>query len=618
MLRRQLSASYVHALITHEGAGTVTASPLADVQLHLIESVDEAAAFMSWLGERHDGPLGLDTETSGLSPTNDVLRTIQLGDGRHGWVIPWQEWGGVAREAFRRYDGEYVAHNLPFDWQFIAEHTGIELPWERLHDTLPMARLDDPTRNNGLKPLATRIVDRTAAAGQRELDEGMTANGWTWGTVPIDYPPYWIYAALDPVETVHIEKHFAPTIQATCPEAYSLERSANRICTLMMRKGMLLDVPYVEASIAEFDTKSAEIRQWLKSAHKITSPKSSAQINAALEKLDQKIIFFTDKGAPQFDKDALQFYADHGENAAVRQLATYIRAVRHIEDIRDRYSAKFLYVRDRNDVVHCNISVMGARTGRMSISDPALQQLPRDDKVIRGSFIPRPGHVFISCDLDQVEMRVLAHLCRDPGLIEAFREADGGGADFFTAIARVLYHDHGLAKADPRRQLVKNSSYARAYGGGPEKLAATAGVSIQEIKVFEDIFDRRFPGVAHLMNRLEGDAKNAFRRKERGGVTLPDGRFVPCDPGKAYTALNYMIQGTAAIYMKKILANLDAAGLTHMLCLPIHDEVLLEAPVEQAAEVLRIVEECMTDRQNFLVPLTAGGTILKERWTKAA
>lgn len=595
----------------------MSTSPLADVRLHLVESVDDAAALKSWLSQRRDTPLGLDTETSGLSPYRDRLRTIQVGDAREGWTIPWPHWGGLALEIFRQYDGEYVAHNSPFDWQFIAEHTGYEIPPERLHDTLTLARLDDPTRDNRLKPLNKRFVDPTAAIGQRELDEGMSANGWTWGTVPLDFPPYWIYASLDPVETVHLYPHLASRVNATCSEAYSLERAANRICTMMMRKGMLLDVPYVQQSIDEFDAKSNEIRSWLKSAHKISSPKSSGQIAKAMESLGQKVLFFTDKNAPQFDKDALKAYADHGENAAVRQLAQYIRAVRHIEDIRDRYSAKFLELRDASDVVHCNINVMGARTGRMSVSDPALQQLPRDDKVIRGSFTPRPGHVFISCDLDQIEMRILAHLSKDPGLIDAFREADGGGADFFTAIARVLYHDFSLTKADPRRQLVKNCSYARAYGGGPERLAATARVTIPEIKVFEDIFDRRFPGVARLMDHLEYEAESAFRRGDVGGVRLEDGRFLPCDRGKEYTALNYAIQGTAAIIMKRLLVNMVAAGIAHMLVLVVHDEAILEVPIEQAEEVLRIVEDCMTDRINYRVPLTAGGVILTERWQKS-
>jgi DNA polymerase I len=596
----------------------VTPSPLADVQLHLVESVSDAAAFKAWLGERRDGILGLDTETGGLSPYRDALRTIQFGDKRQGWVIPWQQWGGVALEAFSEYTGNYAVHNSPFDWQFIAEHTGVELPWERIDDTLTLARCEIPfpVRDNRLKSLVKKHIDPTAADGQRELSDGMSANGWNWGTVPIDYPPYWIYAAVDPVETAHLESYLSPRIAATCPEAYSLERAANRICTLMMRSGMLLDVPYVEKSIADFDTKSTQIRAWLKSAHKITSPKSSGQIARAVEACGQKILFHTDRGAPQFDKDALKFYADHGENTAVRQLAQYIRAVRHIEDIRDRYSAKFLELRDANDIIHCNVNVMGARTGRMSVSDPALQQLPRDDKVIRGSFIPRPGHVFISCDLDQVEARLLAHLSQDPGLIAAFAEADTTGPDFFTVVARALYGDDTLIKDDPRRQLTKNSVYAKAYGGGREKIAMTSGASVEHVAYFEEMFNSRFPGMKRLMNLLEHQAKRGDGPEGRGGVRLKDGRFLPCDKGKEYASLNYQIQGEAACYFKGTLANMDAAGLTGMLRLVVHDEAILEVPADQAEEVLHIVEDCMTDRQNFLVPLTAGGKILTERWIK--
>jgi DNA polymerase-1 len=582
-----------------------------------VESVADAVDFKRWLGERHDGPLGFDTETGGLSAYRDQLRTIQFGDKKHGWLIPWDRWGGVAMEAFREYEGTYSAHNAPFDWQFVAHHTGYEIPWERLDDTLTMARLLDPTADNRLKPLNRRYVDKNAAVGQQELEEGMKANGWGWHDVPIDYPPYWLYGALDPVESAHITPILAERINASCPEAYSLERAATRICTHMMRTGLQLDVPYVENSVEQFSTKSTQIRSWLDSAHKITSPKSSGQIAKAMEACGQKVLFYTDKNAPQFDRDALDFYAKHGENTAVRQLAEYIRAVRHLEDIRDRYAAKFLDLRDADDILHCNINITGARTHRMSIDTPALQQLPRDDKMIRGSFIPRPGHVFISCDLDQVEARMLAHLANDDGLLQAFREADTVGPDFFTVIARALYDESTLVKSDPRRQLTKNSVYAKAYGGGTQKIAMTSGASIEHVLYFEEMFNSRFPGMKRLMTHLEQDAKRGNGPGGRGGVTLEDGRFLPCDKGKEYTSLNYLIQGTAAIYMKRCLVNLDVAGLTHMLRLPIHDEVLLEAPVDQADEIMKIVEDCMTDRTHYRVPLTAGGKILTERWQKA-
>lgn len=591
----------------------MTTSPLIDVRLHLVESVCDAIAFKTWLGERREGPIAVDTETSGLSPYRDKLRLIQFGDLNQGWAIPWEQWGGVALEAFREYDGEWAVHNGPFDWQFLAEHAGVELPWERLDDTLTMARLDDPTRNNGLKPLATKLLDRYAATGQRELDEGMRTRKWTWGTVPIDYPPYWIYGALDPVETAHLRQHFAPRIAATCPEAYSLERAANRICTMMMRKGMLLDVPYIEKSVLDFDIKSIEIREWLKTAHKITGPKSSAQIARAMEKLGQKILFWTDRGAPQFDRDALAVYAEHGENTAVKQLAQYIRAVRHIEDIRDRYSNAFLNLRDANDVLRCNINVMGARTGRMSISNPPLQQLPRDDKVIRGSFVPRPGHVFISCDLDQVEARLAAHFSGDEGLIQAFHDADNGGGDFFCGVASDIFRTR-ITKDDPRRQLTKGVVYGSIYGAGADTMAKTAGVTLADMQPVKTAFDARFPGLKRMSDQIIREA----RQHKRPTTFTALGRPLIADEGREHTQLpNAKIQGTAAEYMKQSLVSMDASGLTDMLVLAIHDEAILEVPVDQARDVLHTVQECMTDRDNFRVPLTAGGKILSERWVKA-
>jgi DNA polymerase I-like protein with 3'-5' exonuclease and polymerase domains len=144
----------------------------------------------------------------------------------------------------------------------------------------------------------------------------------------------------------------------------------------------------------------------------------------------------------------------------------------------------------------------------------------------------------------------------------------------------------------------------------------TSGASVEHVAYFEEMFNSRFPGMKRLMNLLEHQAKRGDGPEGRGGVRLKDGRFLPCDKGKEYASLNYQIQGEAACYFKGTLANMDAAGLTGMLRLVVHDEAILEVPADQAEEVLHIVEDCMTDRQNFLVPLTAGGKILTERWIK--
>ena len=591
-------------------------SPLADVSLHLVESIDDAMALKRWLGERHDGVIAFDTESGGLSPWKTELRMVQVGDKRTGWAIPFERWGGVALEILQSYDGDLAAHNGIHDWKFLSVKAGLDLPWHRIDDTLTLARIDDPARANGLKPLGSSLIDRRAVAGQKALDEGMAANRWNWATVPINYPPYWIYSALDPVITSHLHGYLKPRVMASAPEAYDLERAANRICTKMMMKGMQLDVPYIEQAISVYEETSEKIRDWLTKAHQITSPVSAGQIRRAFERLGQEILFFTTTGQPQFTKNTLGFYMSNGQNEAVKQLAKYLLAVRKADKFPRDYLHKFLNMRDAGDILRMSINVMGAITSRMSVSEPPLQQLSRDEKTIRGSIVPRPGMVFISCDLDQVELRMIADASGDEGLINAVKEADATGTNIFLIIGRDMYGEQ-ITKADPRYTSLKAFVYARAYGAGPDALAETAGIPAETVQRIEALFNKNFPGMRRLSERLLHDALSMKQRGERAGVPLPSGRFIPLKPGQEYAALNYRIQGPAAEDMKRALVNMDACGLGDNLVLPIHDEALLEVPEAEAEEALKIVESCMTDRENYAVPLTAGGSILPERWVKS-
>lgn len=590
-------------------------SPLADVSLNLVETIDDAMALKRWLGERRDGVVAFDTESGGLSPWKTDLRLVQFGDKRTGWAIPWERWGGVALEIFQSYEGQWAAHNSVHDWKFMSVKGGYDVPWHRMDDTLTLARIDDPSRANGLKPLGSSLIDRRAVAGQKALDDGMSANKWNWATVPVDYPPYWIYGALDPVITAHLHDYLKPRVMATAPEAYDLELAANRICTKMMTKGMQLDVPYIEKAIASYEETSGKIREWLTKAHQITSPVSAGQIRRAFEKLGQQILFFTKTGHPQFTKSTLEFYAEQGQNGAVQQLARYLLAVRKADKFPRDYLHKFLNMRDAGDILRMNINVMGAITSRMSVSEPPLQQMSRDEKMIRGSFVPREGCVMISCDLDQIELRMIADTSADEGLIRAIHEADATGTNVFLVIGREMYKEQ-ITKADPRYTALKAFVYARAYGAGPEELAETAGIPVETVIRIESLFNENFPGMRRVSDELIAEARRMRSRGERAGVRLKSGRFIPLKQGKDYTALNYATQGPAAEYMKKRLVDIDARGLGDNLLLPIHDEVLAEVPESDAEEALRIIEECMTDRENYAVPLTAGGSILRERWIK--
>src|ERR1700721_2103646 len=139
----------------------------------------------------------------------------------------------------------------------------------------------------------------------------------------------------------------------------------------------------------------------------------------------------------------------------------------------------------------------------MSIRDPALQTLHRDDKIVRGCFVPREGYVFISCDADQIELRVAAHLSQDPGLIQAFPDADQpGGLDFFSGVASQLFNDK-VRKGDPRRNIMKSVCYCYLFGGGLDKMAFTAGVSVEQMKPIREAFMSRFPGLETLARHTE-------------------------------------------------------------------------------------------------------------------
>ncbi len=595
---------------------TTNLSPLAHVNLHLVDGLDEAMALKRWLGERRD-VLGVDTETEGLDPARHDLRLVQVGDMQQGWSIPWPLWGGLAQEILGKYDGDMVAHNLSFDWRFLHKRGDITLPWHKLHDTMTLATLDDPTRPRGLKPLSAMLIDKHATAGERALGEGMRKNKWTWATVPYSYPAYWAYAALDPVLTCHIYNYLFPRVDSTCPEVYSLERGVTRVCSKMMLKGIKVDKAYIQENIAKLREYSAQSREWLEAAHGVKNPLSSRQISAAMEACGYEITETTRTGLPKVDKATLTEIRDGDVPEGAAQIAQYVLGVRHIDKVIGTYLEGFLEKADSDDLVHASIHPMAARTGRMSITDPALQTLHRDDKVVRGSFIPREGHVFISCDADQVELRCAAILAKDQGLIEAFHEADQpGGLDFFSGVASQLFNDT-VRKGDPRRQVTKNMSYCYIYGGGLEKMALTAGVSIEQMKPIREAFMKRFPGLDTLARRTENEARAALNTTGRAYIRTPSGRKLPVDEERIYAGLNFKIQGMAAGLLKEGIMNLDASGFGDNMLLPIHDEVLLEVPEEDAEESIKQIEETLTDKTSYQVPLTWGAAIMRERWIKS-
>jgi DNA polymerase-1 len=248
----------------------------------------------------------------------------------------------------------------------------------------------------------------------------------------------------------------------------------------------------------------------------------------------------------------------------------------------------------------------------MSVTEPALQTLPRDDKVIRGAVVPRRGNALPQCDLSQVEARLGAHFSGDPGLIKAFMDADMYGTDFFCGVAGGIYGENVL-KSDPRRQSTKNVVYGSLYGAGARKMAETAGVPFEQMNPVKLAFDATYPGLKDALERLSSEAK----QHDRPYITTPLGRRLYLEAGREYTqGLNSLIQGHAAEYFKRSIVNMDVAGVGDYLVLPVHDEVIADAPAEEAEEVLRVIQDCMTDTTNYRVHIPAEGKVMAERWQK--
>jgi DNA polymerase-1 len=362
------------------------------------------------------------------------------------------------------------------------------------------------------------------------------------------------------------------------------------------------------------------VKDWCKRVHGIDNPGSNQQVVRALQKLGVQFVKTTPGGAVSLDGDVLEWVADTASGAA-GELATAVLRRRQLEKISSTYLSNLLALAGDDDVLHPGINPLGfsqrkeqrgsgygVRTGRMSMENPNLQNLPRrggrnpGGDVVRSCFTAREGHTLLMCDFDQIEMRIFTHLSQDPGLIAAFHSEN----DFFVELARRIFRDDTIEKKDPRRQITKNSGYAKIYGAGLAKFAATAGITIEHASAVMTEFDRLFPrGVAHS-NGVMRAARETRLEEGVGYVTSPitDRRFT-IDEGKEFALVNHQIQGAAAELFKMKLIQLDDAGLGDWLIVPVHDEIISDVPNDDVHDAVHVLQKVMNDDQLLSVPVSA-------------
>ncbi len=340
---------------------------------------------------------------------------------------------------------------------------------------------------------------------------------------------------------------------------------------------------------------------------------STLQLREVLfERLGLPVLKKTPKGAPSTSAAVLEKLRD--EHPIVEHLLLY----RELEKLRGTYVEGLLRLVGNDGRVRGRFNQMGAATGRLSQEQPNLQNIPirsEEGRAIRKAFVAADGHVFVVADYSQIELRILAHLSGDPGLVEAFES----GLDVHTATAaRINGIDPAEVNPDQRRK-AKMINFGLLYGMEAYGLAQRLGISREEAQDHVDTYFAQFPDVRDFLQgvveqaRTDGYTTTILGRR-RYLPELTSSNFRDRQAGERM-ALNAPIQGSAADVIKKAMIDLDPllVPLESQMLLQIHDELVIEVPEERLDPVIdttrRIMERVVKLRVPLKVDIASGRTL---------
>jgi len=336
----------------------------------------------------------------------------------------------------------------------------------------------------------------------------------------------------------------------------------------------------------------------------INSPQQLGHI--LFEKLNYPVIKKT-KGTKAFSTsvEVLQELASHG--FAVPQL---ILQHRELHKLKSTYIDALPQLVGADGRVHTSFNQAVAATGRLSSSDPNLQNIPirtEQGREIRKAFIADPGQILISADYSQVELRILAHISQDESLIETFRR----GADIHRATAAKMFGVSEEELTHDQRRAAKTINFGVLYGMSAFRLSNELNISGAQAKEWIEAYFSRYPKIQQYLDKTLDEARAT------GKVTTLFGRvrYIPEIHNKSFTvrgnaermATNAPIQGTAADILKLAMIalenRLNREGAGARMLLTVHDEIVIEAPEASAADVAGIVKETMENIHPLAVPL---------------
>jgi DNA polymerase-1 len=372
----------------------------------------------------------------------------------------------------------------------------------------------------------------------------------------------------------------------------------------MEERGIRIDADMLRQMSATMGAQLAELEQSIyKEAGTEFNINSPIQLGHILfEKLQYPVIKKTKTKTYSTSVEVLEELATHG--FAIPQL---ILRQRELSKLKGTYIDALPLLVGKDGRVHTTFNQAVAATGRLSSSDPNLQNIPirtQTGREIRKAFVADEGWVLLSADYSQVELRILAHISQDENLIETFRS----GADIHRATAAGMFNIPPEELTVEQRRAAKTINFGVLYGMSAFRLSNELNISTGEAKAWIEAYFARYPKIQEYLDRTLEDARTT------GKVTTLFGRvrYIPEIHNRSFTvrgnaermATNAPIQGTAADLLKMAMIALDKKlGDTARMLLTVHDEIVIEAPEPKATEVAGIVKETMERIYPLAVPL---------------
>ncbi len=586
------------------------------------ETLLDTASLDVWIARLEAAPaFAFDTETTALNPMQAQLvgLSFAVAPGAAAYVPLAHHYAGAPTQLGRdavlarlkplleARDAKIVGQHLKYDRHILA-HYGITLGGVA-DDTLLQSYVLEAHQPHELGSLATRHLDLATLSYDDVTGKGAARIGFE----QVEIARATEYAAEDADVTLRVRDALAPRIAASDRLEFvyrQIELPVADILFRMERAGVLLDRTLLAVQSGELGMKmlALEQRAFQEAGQpfNLGSPRQIGDILFVQKGLP--VIKKTPGGAPSTDEETLEQLAlDH-------PIARAILDYRALAKLKSTYTDKLPQMIDpTTGRVHTSYSQATAVTGRLASSEPNLQNIPArtaEGRRIREAFIAPPGHLLVSADYSQIELRIMAHLSDDAGLLTAFAE----DRDIHAATAAEVFGVPLDAVSTEQRRMAKVINFGLIYGMSAFGLAAQLNLERAAAQAYIDRYFTRYPGVADYMQRTreaarsQGYVETVFGRR----LYLPEinAKNPQRRQGAERAAINAPMQGTAADLIKlamiAVQRRIDTERLGSRLLLQVHDELVLEVPEGELDGVRAELPALMCEVATLKVPLRVG------------